>query len=92
MKRVCVFLGSSIGLQPEYAEVAKQLGQELVRRSLGLVYGGGNIGLMATLADTVLAEGGDAIGVIPKMLVEKEIAHQGLLPALDAKYNRVHRQ
>jgi len=78
MKRVCVFLGSSAGLQPEYGEVAKQLGRELVRRNLGLVYGGANLGLMAILADTVLAEGGEVIGVIPRILVEKEIAHQGL--------------
>jgi uncharacterized protein (TIGR00730 family) len=78
MKRVCAFLGSSTGLQPEYAEVARQLGRELVRRNLGLVYGGANLGLMAVLADTVLAEGGEVIGVIPKMLVEKEIAHHGL--------------
>ena len=78
VKRICVFLGSSAGLQPEYIDVAKQLGRELVRRSLGLVYGGANLGLMKTLADTVLAEGGEVIGVIPKMLVEKEIAHQGL--------------
>jgi uncharacterized protein (TIGR00730 family) len=78
MKRVCVFLGSSGGVRSEYAEVARQLGRELVRRNLGLVYGGANLGLMKILADTVLAEGGDVIGVIPQMLVEKEIAHQGL--------------
>ena len=78
MKRICVFLGSSAGLQPEYAETARQFGGELVRRNLGLVYGGANLGLMKILADTVLAEGGEVIGVIPQMLVEKEIAHQGL--------------
>ena len=78
MKRICVFLGSSAGKQPDYADAAKQLGRELVRRKLGLVYGGANLGLMAVLADTVLAEGGEVIGVIPKMLVEKEIAHPGL--------------
>jgi hypothetical protein len=78
MKKICVFLGSSVGLQPEYAEVAKRLGRELVRRNLGLVYGGANLGLMAILADTVLAEGGDVIGVIPQMLVDKEIAHRRL--------------
>ena len=78
MKRVCVFLGSSAGLRPEYAEAARQLGRELARRNLGLVYGGANLGLMKILADTVLAEGGKVIGVIPQRLVEKEIAHQGL--------------
>ena len=78
MKGICVFLGSSEGLWHEYAEVAKRLGRELVRRNLGLVYGGANLGLMKILADTVLAAGGEVIGVIPQMLVEKEIAHPGL--------------
>jgi uncharacterized protein (TIGR00730 family) len=78
MKRICVFLGSSAGLHAEYAEVAEQLARELVQRRLGLVYGGANVGLMKTLADAVLAGGGDVIGVIPKMLMEKELAHQGL--------------
>jgi len=90
MKRICVFLGSSVGLQPEYAEVATRLGRELVRRNFGLVYGGASLGLMAILADTVLAEGGEVIGVIPKMLVEKEIAHQGLteLRVVDSMHER----
>ncbi len=90
MKRICVFLGSSEGLRPEYADVARQLGRELVRRNLGLVYGGADVGLMKILADTVLAEGGDVIGVIPKMLLEKEIAHQGLteLRIVDSMHER----
>ena len=78
MNRVCVFLGSSAGGRPEYAEAAKKLGEEIVRRKLGLVYGGANAGLMGVLANAVLAEGGQVIGVIPKMLVEKEVAHRGL--------------
>jgi uncharacterized protein (TIGR00730 family) len=78
MKRVCVFLGSSAGGRPEYAEAAAELGRVIARRDLGLVYGGASVGLMAVLADAALAEGGTVIGVIPKMLVEKEIAHQGL--------------
>jgi len=90
MKRICVFLGSSEGLRPEYADAAKQLGRELVQRHLFLVYGGANLGLMKTLADTVMAEGGEVIGVIPKMLVEKEIAHQGLteLRIVDSMHER----
>ncbi len=90
MKRICVFLGSSAGKQPDYADAAKQLGRELVRRNLGLVYGGANLGLMAVLTDTVLAEGGEVIGVIPKMLVEKEIAHPGLteLHVVDSMHQR----
>ncbi len=90
MKRICVFLGSSGGVRFEYAEVAVQLGRELVRRNLGLVYGGANLGLMAVLADTVLAAGGKVIGVIPHILVEKEIAHQGLteLRVVDSMHER----
>jgi uncharacterized protein (TIGR00730 family) len=90
MKRICVFLGSSDGLQPEYGEVAKQLGRELAQRNLGLVYGGANRRPMKILADTVMAEGGEVIGVIPKMLVEKEVAHQGLtdLRIVDSMHER----
>ncbi len=90
MKRICVFLGSSAGLRPEYADAAQQLGRELVRRRLGLVYGGADVGLMKILADAVLADCGEVIGVIPKMLVEKEIAHQGLteLFVVDSMHQR----
>jgi uncharacterized protein (TIGR00730 family) len=78
MKRVCVFCGSSSGARPAYAEATAELARLLVADGLGLVYGGANVGLMAVLADTVLAEGGDAIGVIPQPLVDREIAHPGL--------------
>jgi uncharacterized protein (TIGR00730 family) len=78
VRRVCVFCGSSPGARPAYAEATAELGRVLVAEGLGLVYGGANVGLMGTLADTVLAEGGEAIGVIPHALVEKEIAHNGL--------------
>ena len=78
MKRICVFCGSSPGARPAYAEATAELARLLVADGLGLVYGGANVGLMAVLADTVLAEGGDAIGVIPQPLVDREIAHPGL--------------
>ena len=78
MKRVCVFCGSSSGVAPAYAEAASQLGHALVRSGLGLVYGGGNIGLMGVLADAVLAEGGAVCGVIPQALANKELAHHGV--------------
>jgi uncharacterized protein (TIGR00730 family) len=78
MKRICVFAGSSPGLQPEYLAAARQLGQALVHRGLGLVYGGARIGLMGGVADAVLAAGGEVIGVIPDALVTKEVAHQNL--------------
>ena len=78
MKRVCVFLGSSPGARPEYAAAARALGTELARRGLGLVYGGGNVGLMGIIADTVLENGGDVVGVIPEALEAREVAHRGL--------------
>ncbi len=78
MRRICVFCGSSAGGRPDYAEAATRLGRLLAERGLGLVYGGGHIGLMGVLADAVLAVGGEAIGVIPQALVDKELAHQGL--------------
>jgi uncharacterized protein (TIGR00730 family) len=78
MKRICVFAGSSAGSQAEYGAAARELGQTLVRRGLGLVYGGARVGLMGVLADTVLTGGGEAIGVIPEALVAREVAHQGL--------------
>jgi uncharacterized protein (TIGR00730 family) len=78
MKRVCVFCGSKVGEGTVYAETARQLGRQLVKRGLGLVFGGGHIGLMGVLADAVLHARGEAVGVIPKDLVDKELAHQGL--------------
>ena len=78
MRRICVFCGSSPGARPAYGEATAELARVLVAEGLGLVYGGANVGLMATLADTALAEGGEVIGVIPRALVEKEIAHNGL--------------
>jgi uncharacterized protein (TIGR00730 family) len=75
---VCVFSGSSAGARPGYTAAARALGEELVARELRLVYGGANVGLMAVLADTVLAAGGSIIGVIPQHLVDQEIAHPGL--------------
>jgi uncharacterized protein (TIGR00730 family) len=78
MKRICVFAGSSRGAREEYAQAAEQLARELVKRGYGVVYGGGNVGLMGALADATLAAGGEVIGVIPRALLEKEIAHGGL--------------
>ncbi|NES82779.1 MAG: TIGR00730 family Rossman fold protein [Moorea sp. SIO2B7] len=78
MKYICVFCGSSRGNRPIYQENAKKMGQILVKRGFGLVYGGGNLGLMGIIADTVLAAGGEVIGVIPEFLVSGEVAHSGL--------------
>ncbi len=76
--RICVFTGSRHGVLPEYADAAKQLGRELVARGYGLVYGGGKVGLMTVIADTVLELQGHVTGVIPNSLVSKEVAHFGL--------------
>jgi uncharacterized protein (TIGR00730 family) len=78
MRRVCVFCGSSPGARPAYAEATVELARLLARDGIGLVYGGARVGLMGLLADTALAEGGEAIGVIPQGLVDREIAHTGL--------------
>jgi uncharacterized protein (TIGR00730 family) len=78
MKRICVFCGSSSGSRPEYRVAAEELGAELARRSTGLVYGGGNVGLMGVLADAVLKVGGEVIGVIPENLMAREVGHKGL--------------
>ena len=78
MKRICVFCGSSAGSQPEYRACAEELGAELARREIGLVYGGGNVGLMGAIADAVLHAGGEAIGVIPEHLMTREIGHKQL--------------
>jgi uncharacterized protein (TIGR00730 family) len=78
MKRVCVFCGSSNGAKPLYQEIARAVGQTLVDRGIGLVYGAGNIGLMSVVAETVLAGHGEVQGVIPDFMVEKELARQDL--------------
>lgn len=77
-KSICVYCGSSSGNQPEYAAQARAFGAEMARRGIALVYGGGKVGLMGTVADAVLAGGGRVIGVIPRQLVELEVAHPGL--------------
>ncbi|RZK37040.1 MAG: TIGR00730 family Rossman fold protein [Hymenobacter sp.] len=77
MKSVAVYCGSSSGNQETYTQQAQEMGRELARRGLTLVYGGGCVGLMGTIADAVLAEGGQVIGVIPGFLADKELAHKG---------------
>ncbi len=78
MKSICVFCGSNSGVNPAYAEAAKQLGYLLVENNIRLVFGGGNVGLMGIIADAVLEKGGEAIGVIPHFLMAKEVGHTGL--------------
>jgi hypothetical protein len=76
--RLCVFCGSSVGVRPVYAEAGRALGAALAARGIGLVYGGGSIGLMGVVADAALAARGEVVGVIPRALATKEIAHHGL--------------
>jgi uncharacterized protein (TIGR00730 family) len=76
--RVAVYLGSSLGSRPEFADAAAATGRLLAEAGVGLVYGGGAVGLMGVLADAALAAGGEVIGVIPDGLFAAEVAHQGL--------------
>ena len=76
--RLCVFCGSKPGDNPAYAEAAAELGRKLAEQKIGLVYGGASVGLMGAIADATLQAGGDAIGVIPQSLIDKEIAHPDL--------------
>jgi uncharacterized protein (TIGR00730 family) len=78
MQRICVYAGSNPGRDPAYAEAAAELARELSRRGIGVVYGGGKVGLMGTLADAALEAGGEVIGVMPKDLIDREIGHDGL--------------
>jgi len=90
MKRLCVFCGSSVGANPAFAEAATALGTLLADRRIGLVYGGGNVGLMGVIADAALAAGGEVIGVIPRSLADREIAHTGCteLRIVDSMHTR----
>jgi len=76
--RWCVFCGSSAGTNPVYRAAARELGTALAAANIELVYGGGHVGLMGAVADAVLAAGGTVIGVIPRTLAEREVAHLGL--------------
>ena len=83
LSSVCVFLGSSTGTNPANAEATIAMGDELVRRDLTLVYGGGAVGLMGLLADTVMQGGGRVVGIIPRNLFSREVAHQGLTELIE---------
>ena len=90
MKRVCVFCGSSVGNRSTYRDAAVAMGTVLAAKGIGLVYGGGNVGLMGVVADAVLAGGGDVIGVIPQSLADREVAHLGVtdLRVVDSMHTR----
>ena len=90
LRRLCVYAGSNPGARPEYAAAAAALAQQMAARKIGLVYGGGKVGLMGVLADTILGAGGEAVGVMPQALVNREIAHTGLteLKVVDSMHER----
>ncbi|MGB3632544.1 MAG: TIGR00730 family Rossman fold protein [Rubrobacteraceae bacterium] len=78
MNSICVFCGSSSGKDPAYTEGARSLGVSLADRGIKLVYGGGHVGLMGVVADAALEAGGEVVGVMPRSLVDREIAHETL--------------
>src|SRR5262245_36103690 len=90
MKRICVFCGSNSGSKKIYSEVADNLGKIFAENNIGLVYGGGRVGLMGILADSVLSGSGNVIGIIPKGLFAREVAHPGLteLRFVDSMHQR----
>ncbi len=93
MRRIGVFCGSNAGRNLAYRDAAVAFAELLVERGLGLVYGGGDVGMMGVLADAVLAGGGEVIGVIPQSLVDRELAHRGItdLQIVDGMHERKRR-
>lgn len=92
-KRLCVYAGSSSGLREQYADTARDLGRAFAEHGIELIYGGGRVGLMGEIANTVLTHGGRVVGVIPRFLEQKEIAHTGLteLIVVDSMHERKKR-
>lgn len=85
-----MFCGASPGRDPRYTELAARVGGGLAARGIGIVYGGGRVGLMGALADAALTAGGEVVGVIPRQLVDRELAHPGLteLRVVDSLHER----
>ncbi|GIN64976.1 MULTISPECIES: LOG family protein [Bacillus] len=83
MKTVCVYSGSNMGENPEYKRKASELGAFMAEKGLRLVYGGSRMGLMGVIADTVLENGGEVIGVMPKGLFKGEVVHQQLTELIE---------
>ncbi len=78
IKSLCVFCGAAVGDNPAYGEAARALGEMMARRGIQLVFGAGHVGMMGIVADAALAAGGEAVGVIPRHLMDRELAHKGL--------------
>lgn len=90
MRSLCVFCGSNPGSRPIYSETAHQLGASLSRRKISLIYGGARVGLMGRVANAALSAGGTVIGVLPRFMTKKELAHEGLseLVLVDSMHER----
>ncbi len=83
MTKICVFCGSSMGNKKEYSDAANRVGEYFVENNIELIYGGADVGLMKILADVVLAGGKKVIGVMPHMLIEKEVEHKGITQLIE---------
>lgn len=83
--QVCVFCGSSLGADPIYRRTTAQVGRWLASHQIGITYGGGRVGLMGVLADEALAAGGAVIGIMPRHLIDREIAHRGLTALVEVE-------
>ncbi len=92
LKTICVYCGSSKGSRNAYRAAALELGTAMAQAGFRLVYGGGHVGLMGVVADAVLAAGGEVIGIIPRQLAEREVAHRGLtrLHIVETMHQRKH--
>lgn len=92
MKNICVYCGSNFGDRASYRQAAETMGKLLAQRNIGLVYGGGDVGLMGVVADAAIDAGGEVTGVIPKLLADKEVAHQRLtdLRIVNTMHERKH--
>ena len=90
IKSICVFCGASLGADPAFKDAAEDLGTRMAAQGIRLVFGAGHVGMMGTVADAVLAGGGEAVGVIPEFLHDRELAHQGLteLHVVDSMHAR----
>jgi hypothetical protein len=93
VSRICVYSGSSFGASAQYSAAAREFAVACARRGVGIVYGGGSVGLMGTVADAALAEGGEVIGVIPRAMIAEERAHHGVtrLIPVDSMHERKQR-
>lgn len=91
-KTICVYCGSADGAREEYRAAAREFGISLAKENYRLVYGGGNVGLMGVIANAVLSAGGEVVGVIPRQLADREVAHRGLtkLHVVETMHQRKH--